>query len=125
MVCNMGVFSPVIIYNELEWFFTMGLPDYYLSRFSAEVMANHIHAFIASKKSAQTIGSPEDIWLHIENNPNFGAVMPDGEQCLMMIPNEPHKTLAAERKLEVLMSHVTAKPVSLEYTPLTASHSNT
>ena len=35
---------------------------------SAQVVANHIHSYIAAKKFATVTSSPENIWLHIENN---------------------------------------------------------
>lgn len=122
-VCKGGVFSPSLVYHEVEWYYAMGLQSYYFEHFSVRVLANHIHAYIAAKKFAQTVGSPENIWLHIENNPAFAPSGRGPEQALMMIPDEDRKILAAERKLEALMNRIPAdKACSLEYFLSTRSH---
>lgn len=119
-VCEMGVFGPCLIFNEVDWFYSMGLQQYYFDTFSADILARHVHSFIAVKQLAQTVGSPEDIWLSIENNPAFGG---GKEQSLMMIPEEPHKILAVERRMENLIRRMPAdQAVTVEYFTSRTSH---
>jgi glutamate dehydrogenase len=100
-----GVFAANLIYHEVDWFYSMGLQNYYFLRFDSTIMANHVHAFIAAKKSSLAAGRPEKIWLHIENN---ARMLGSGgkEQALYMVPAVHAQMVAAERNLEQSIARV-------------------
>jgi glutamate dehydrogenase len=112
-----GIFSPNHVYSEIDYFYSMGLKHQYFAKFDPKFIASHIHAYMASKKFATTVNSPEEIWVRIENNVRMlGPVIEDGEQALWMIPQEHRKMLAAERFLENCISRVGPDlSVSLEF----------
>lgn len=62
-----GVFSAPIIFQEVDWFFRMGLPANYWETFQPAEIARHVHSFIAAKKLALTTGDPENIWFTLES----------------------------------------------------------
>eukprot|EP01128_Nolandella_sp_AFSM9_P001038 TRINITY_DN1114_c0_g1_i1.p1 TRINITY_DN1114_c0_g1~~TRINITY_DN1114_c0_g1_i1.p1 ORF type:complete len:1427 (+),score=326.26 TRINITY_DN1114_c0_g1_i1:428-4282(+) len=61
-----GVFNEKHIYQEVDWFFRMGLPQVYFDMFTSDIISNHIHCVMAAKKVALTMDKPEDIYVHIE-----------------------------------------------------------
>jgi len=121
-ICEEGVFSPVHIYHEVDWFYNMGLQVHYFRRFSSRILANHIHSWIAAKKFAATTGVPENIWLHIENNPRLlGGSGP--EQALYMVPCQHNTLVAVERGLERRIALIPPnRPYTLEYFQSASPH---
>lgn len=106
-IVDVGMFNPVLAYHEIEYFYQMGLQSYYFSRRPVTEIAQHLLSYIASKRLAATLGSPEDIWMNEEDSP--GNVM-------LIIPNEPKKVAAAERYLERVAATVPGhKSMSLEF----------
>ncbi len=98
LVVQHGSFSPQRCYDEVDWFFGMGLAPIYFNRFGAKVVSNHILVYAASKQFSQAAGSPEDLWLAIENNVQLmGGLQP--EQSLHMVPNDIRKIVAVERNI--------------------------
>lgn len=112
---NEGVFSAPLVYNEVDWFFNMGVQQYYLNRCCTDILANHIHSFIAAKQFAKTTGNRENIWLHIENNEKLlGGRGP--EQVLFMVPFEHTKLVAVERHIQTRIASIPHnKPYSFEF----------
>lgn len=109
-----GVFNPNLIYHEVDWFCGLGLQRYYFRRFSSKILSHHVHSYIAAKKLATANGDPEQIWFHIENNPDFlGGSGP--EQVFIMCSNTEHKQAYAERLVERRIALVPApQPYSFE-----------
>lgn len=63
-----GVFAPVIVFQEVDWFYRMGLPVHYWETFSPSQIARHVHSFIAAKKLARTTDDPENISFTLESS---------------------------------------------------------
>lgn len=106
-ISAMGVFSNVQVYNEVEWFYKMGIQHYYFSTRTIEQLADHVLSYIASKRLAVTLGNAEDIWMKIEK--------PTGN-IMMVVPSERNKIAAAERQLERIVAEIpNNKSISLEY----------
>jgi len=115
LIVDEGVFSPSLVYNEVDWFYNMGLQIIYFKRFPARILANHIHSYIAAKKFAATTGNPENIWLHIENNPKLLSGS-GPEQSLYMVPYQHNIVVAVERGLERRIAAIPEdKPYSMEF----------
>jgi len=92
-----GVFNPNLLYHEVDWFCGLGLQRYYFRRFTPKILSRHVHSYIAARKLATANGDPEQIWFHIENNPDFlGGSGP--EQVFIMCSNTDHKQAYAESK---------------------------
>jgi hypothetical protein len=50
-----GVFNSALIKEEVEYFYTdLGISSFYFEHFSPQMIAKHIHTFIAGKKSGQS-----------------------------------------------------------------------
>lgn len=62
-----GVFNAKHIYQEVDWFYRMGVPEVYYEMFNGVQIANHLHSLIAAKKVAQAMGKPEEVFVHTEN----------------------------------------------------------
>jgi len=60
------IFNAKHIYQEVDWFFRMGIPTTYYEMFDGAVIAKHIHCLMAAKKLAQAIEKQEDIYVHTD-----------------------------------------------------------
>lgn len=110
-----GVFDPNTIYNELELFYNLELPQYYFNHFPVAIQAAHINAFIASRRYAATISSPDKLWLHVENNALFMG-KDEPEQALLMCPDRHLQKRGAEKNLENAIRRIPSNlAFSLEY----------
>lgn len=98
LIIGEGVFNANMAYDEVSWFYSMGIQNYYFKRFSSKVLARHIHSFIAAKVCAIAASKPGNIWVHIENNPSFHDVS-GPEQVLFMVPNNPRAIGVAENQI--------------------------
>lgn len=106
-VVRQGAFDSNTIYDELEKFYQLGLPEFYFKHFSAEILGHHLSAYIASKNFAAGVSSPDKIWLHIENNPMFMG-RADKEQALLMVSNDHNPIRGAEKNLERCIQRISA-----------------
>eukprot|EP00823_Brevimastigomonas_motovehiculus_P009936 TRINITY_DN97_c0_g2_i1.p1 TRINITY_DN97_c0_g2~~TRINITY_DN97_c0_g2_i1.p1 ORF type:complete len:1189 (-),score=376.78 TRINITY_DN97_c0_g2_i1:339-3905(-) len=95
------VFNSNLIYHEVDWFFGLGLPKRYYSRFSVQELANHCHSFIAAKKLAETIADPEDIWLDIQNKSQDESYV---QNALFMAPNDPARIHEIEKRIQRIIA---------------------
>jgi hypothetical protein len=71
----------------------MGFQLYFFQRFSSRVLANQIHSYIAAKMFANATHVPENIAVHIENNPKFHSS--NTQQALFIVQNG-YKVLPAD-----------------------------
>jgi ankyrin repeat protein len=105
------VFNPNLVYNEVEWFYSLGLQKYYFERFSSKEIANHIHAFIAAKKVAATTGKAEDVMLAIESRS-----IQDQPSWLYMCPIQHDKQVEVENRIQAqIMKIPTSKAYTVEF----------
>lgn len=92
IILQEGVFSSSVILREVDWFYNgLRLNSAYFENFPPNIIANHIHGFIAAKKLAQTTGTTEDIELRQE--PSFNS-------AFYIIPDKAEKQIAIERYIE-------------------------
>jgi len=106
MIVARGVFNPKHIYQEVDWFFRMGIPHPYFEMFESAVIANHIHCFMAAKKLAQAMGRAEQI--NVQTETEVGS--------LFLCPATYRDSINVERQLEDLISKVPdGHAVSLTY----------
>lgn len=102
-----GVFSAPIVYQEVDWFYRMGLPAHYWETFQPSEIARHVHSFIAAKKLALTTGDPENIWFTLES--------PDKTSGFFLCPDDHNTMEMIESKIIKL----------IEGTPITNAYSFT
>eukprot|EP01126_Amoeba_proteus_P062656 TRINITY_DN8557_c0_g2_i3.p1 TRINITY_DN8557_c0_g2~~TRINITY_DN8557_c0_g2_i3.p1 ORF type:complete len:986 (+),score=217.93 TRINITY_DN8557_c0_g2_i3:378-3335(+) len=55
-----GVFNPLHIYQDVDWWFRMQIPHTYYRTFEAKAIASHLHCFMAAKKLSQAMGRDEE-----------------------------------------------------------------
>ena len=114
MIVAEEVFSANLVYHEVDWFYNLGLQKYYLERFAASEIANHIHAFMAAKKVAATTGRPEDIQLSIESTSVDGS-----PSWLYMCPIEHDRQVEVEKRVQSQIMKLSLpslnKPYTLEF----------
>jgi len=93
-ICETGVFNTNVVYEEVYRFYNeLGFPKDYFSRFSAEDLANYIHAYIAAKKVAETLGKPEEITMErIEEKKRF-YLCPDDEDSVKVVERKIEKAI--------------------------------
>ena len=102
------VFNPNLVYHEVDWFYHMGLHRYYFERFSPQVIADHIHSFIAAKKLAATTGRSEEIMLNIESKAVDGS-----PSFLSMCPMDHVKMVEVEKRIS---NEINKIPATRAYT---------
>lgn len=111
MIKNEEVFNANLVYNEVEWFYSLGLQKYYFERFNSKEIANHIHAFIAAKKVAATTGRPEEIMLNLESTTKDG-----GASFLYMCPIDHAKMVDVEKRVQTqILKLPSTKAYTLEF----------
>lgn len=113
-IVNRGVFSPVVVYHEVDWFYNMGLQSFYFNRFSAHTLAKHIHSFIAAKLFATSKGQPEDIWLTLSDDPKLlkaGAPA----HSIWMVPQRHTTTSDVEKKLQNKVSTLADQAYAIDH----------
>jgi glutamate dehydrogenase len=111
MIKKEEVFNENLVYNEVEWFYSLGLQKYYFERFSSKEIANHIHAFIAAKKVAATTGRPEEIMLNIESTTRDG-----GQSFLYMCPIDHARMVDVEKRVQTqILKLAPTKAYTLEF----------
>jgi len=98
LIVGEEVFNANLVYNELDWFYSLGLQKYYFERFATKDIANHIHSYIAAKKLALTTGRPEEVMLNIETKNKDGNM-----SVLCMCPIEHSKQVEVEK---IIQSHI-------------------
>lgn len=99
-----GVFSAPVIFQEIDWFYRMGLPAHYWESFQADEIARHVHSYIAAKKLALTTGDSENIWFSMES--------PDKSKGFFLC-NDDHDTMeTTESKIVKLIE---ATPINTAY----------
>ena len=111
MLVNEEVFSANLVYQEVDWFYNLGLQKYYLDRFASSEIANHIHAFIAAKKVAATTGKPEDISLSIESKSVDGS-----PSWLYMCPIEHDRQVEVEKRVQGQIMKLSLPSLNKSYT---------
>lgn len=96
-IVNEGVFNAKIVYQEVDWFFRMGIPSTYFEMFDASIIAQHVHSFMAAKKLAQAMGKEEAIYVTTDCGSN-GIVF--------MCPATYLDSVTVEQKIENYISEV-------------------
>eukprot|EP01130_Rhizamoeba_saxonica_P012440 TRINITY_DN5247_c0_g1_i1.p1 TRINITY_DN5247_c0_g1~~TRINITY_DN5247_c0_g1_i1.p1 ORF type:complete len:1393 (-),score=361.44 TRINITY_DN5247_c0_g1_i1:42-4220(-) len=106
MIVKEGVFNSKIIFQDVDWFYDLEMSEIYFERFSSEDIAKHIHSLIAAKKLAQARGTPDDIFISMEEE--GGA--------FYVCPGTYHKSLEIEEKIENFVTSLPEdKPYSVTY----------
>jgi len=106
-----GVFNPKHIYQEVDWFFRMGIPPVYFEMFEAPVIANHIHCLMAAKKLAQAMARPEAIYVHTETDSEY----------LFMCPATYNDSVTVEHQIEQIIDTKLPENQSISLTYLCSS----
>lgn len=100
-----GVFSAPSVFQEVDWFWRMGLPAHYWESFQPAEVARHVHSFIAAKKLALTTGEPENIWFTLES--------PDKTSGFFLCNDDHHTMEMIEAKIIKLIE---GTPITNAYT---------
>jgi len=88
-----GVFNAKHIYQEVDWFYRMGIPPVYYEMFNGHQIANHIHCLMAAKKVAQAMGTPEKIYVHTETEDHQFWLVPASYADSVVVESQIEKIL--------------------------------
>jgi hypothetical protein len=65
-IIKQGVFNSKVAFQEVVWFFQLGIPNVYFEKYDVEEIGKHLHSIAAAKRLAQAAGSPFDVFVTLE-----------------------------------------------------------
>eukprot|EP01129_Flabellula_baltica_P016657 TRINITY_DN9000_c0_g1_i1.p1 TRINITY_DN9000_c0_g1~~TRINITY_DN9000_c0_g1_i1.p1 ORF type:complete len:1360 (+),score=378.94 TRINITY_DN9000_c0_g1_i1:114-4193(+) len=101
-----GVFNSKLAFQDVVWFYKLGISAVYFQKYSVEEIGKHLHALAAAKKLAQVSGDRNNIWLDIKSE----------NQHFFVCPATFSASLKIEQKIERLITNIPAdKSISVTY----------
>jgi glutamate dehydrogenase len=99
-ILDEGVFNAQVVYQEVDFYYKMGLQQYYWEVFTPSEIATHIHSYIAAKKLAQTTGKREELVFEVES--------PDGSSGFYLCNDDHRSVNQTEQKVMKLIEKLPA-----------------
>jgi len=75
-IASEGDFNIRHVYQEVDWFFRMGIPPVYFKLFNDSQITAHLRSLIAGKRFAQSMGTAEDLFVRHTNEGHRFWIVP-------------------------------------------------